>query len=129
MNGGLGNGDMSSPDTDIFGLRKSDDYQIIEFNHRSKIQKNLMCFVMCISAGLLFAAVGGLFWLIYSNNTDFHMAILVGAFLIPPTVMTIVAVKAAHKEAQDNDATDKLPALNLIKEIAVALKEAFSSAK
>ncbi|MDC7691720.1 hypothetical protein [Vogesella indigofera] len=113
-------------------ITRSDDIQLEEWNHRKNMQ------ISAFSNGFSFAAllyivataIGGsiAYGFVKGTPVNWHLTLLAAAFIIPPTVIVIVLIRSVYSDQTENS-SDHLPALNLIKEIAVALKEVFSSGK
>lgn len=109
-----------------------DDIQLEESRHRQSMQ------ISAFSSGFTFAAllyivatvIGGsiAYGFVKGSPVDWHLTLLAAAFIIPPTVIVIVLIRSVYASQPDNS-SDNLPALNLIKEIAVAIKEVFASGK
>jgi hypothetical protein len=64
-----------------------------------------------------------------SNKLDWHLPLLAAAFVVPPTLILIAIIRAIYPSSAKSDDKDNLPALNLVKEIAVAIKEAAKAVK
>lgn len=109
------------------------DIQLDEWEHRKNMQ------ISAFSTGLSFACmlylvatvIGGsiAYGFVKGTKVDWHLTLLAAAFIIPPTVIVIVLIRSVYTNPAETSASDNLPALNLIKEIAVAIKEIFSSSK
>jgi membrane protein implicated in regulation of membrane protease activity len=65
---------------------------------------------------------------VIGKTVDWHLTLLAAAFAIPATVIVIAIIRSVYASQKQED-TDNLPALNLIKEIVVAVKEVLSSGK
>ncbi|WP_287880720.1 hypothetical protein [Aquitalea sp.] len=64
-----------------------------------------------------------------ANKFDWHLPLLAAAFVVPPTLILIAIIRAIYPSLAKSDDKDNLPALNLVKEIAVAIKEAAKAVK
>lgn len=64
-----------------------------------------------------------------TSKFDWHLPLLAAAFVVPPTLILIAIIRAIYPSSGKSDDKDNLPALNLIKEIAVAVKEAAKALK
>lgn len=108
------------------------DIQLEEWQHRKTMQLSVF------SSGLTFAAllyiVAAIIGIIVAygfaigKNVDWHLTLLAAAFAIPATVIVIAIIRSVYASQKPEDG-DNLPALNLIKEIIVAVKEVLSSGK
>lgn len=64
-----------------------------------------------------------------ANKFDWHLPLLAAAFVVPPTLILMAIIRAIYPSSAKADDKDNLPALNLVKEIAVAIKEAAKAVK
>lgn len=93
--------------------------------HRVGLQKTAFKAALWVAGVLLACAVvlaGGTAWLYASRERfDWHAALLVAAFLIPGTVVTVTLLRAAFPKVSNKD-EDLLPTLKLLKETAELLQ-------
>lgn len=114
----------------------ADNIALQESIHRTRLQWSVFTIAMIVVALLFAAAIGfgSLVVLRYYRATDhspidWHVSALAGAFVIPPTVILIALIRAIYYKSEDKTPTESLPALNLIKDILVAVKEAAKAVK
>lgn len=112
---------------------KGFDYQLDEWNHRKSMQLSAFsigftfAFLLYLVATVIGASVA--YGFVKGTKVDWHLTLLAAAFIIPPTVIVIVLIRSIYTNQADNNPSDNLPALNLVKEIALALKEILPSSK
>lgn len=85
----------------------------------------MLSVLMFIFAGVLAVAIVSK----DPNKLDWHLPLLAAAFVVPPTLILIAIIRAIYPSSAKSDDKDNLPALNLVKEIAVAIKEAAKAVK
>nr|WP_313657454.1 hypothetical protein [Achromobacter ruhlandii] len=134
----LGN---SNPDLSAGGLSANQAERISlatqESAHRINQQQTifsslLSLIVLLYLIGAVFSGVALYLAAQGVNKVDWHTWLLGLAFIVPPTVLSIVLVRASYysNSTQDKgDASDNLPALSLVKEIAKACTEAVKASK
>ncbi|MBJ9675224.1 hypothetical protein [Burkholderia gladioli] len=113
----------------------ADNIALQEMVHRTGIQKLIVKCAMGLVAtlylaGIVFACfILRVYYLNPKLIIDWHTSALAGAFVVPPTLIAIALVRAVYKDGGDKKEEESLPALNLIKEIALAVKEAAKAVK
>ncbi|PRH14295.1 hypothetical protein [Burkholderia multivorans] len=124
----LSQDDVPSPQADNIALEES--------NHRRRLQNHLFYWGMGFVGVLFLAAIvfaGAIvcrYWRSSGDGAvDWHVSAIVGAFVIPPTVVLIALIRAIYEKSENKEAGDSLPALNLIKDILIAVKEAAKAVK
>ncbi|MFM0569129.1 hypothetical protein PQQ88_12450 [Paraburkholderia caledonica] len=123
--GDLSQDDVPAPAADNIALQES--------AHRTNLQRHAFLSATGAAMLLYIAAMtfGGLLiyrYCVKGMDIDWHISALAGAFVVPPTVVIIALIRAIyHKEEKASG--DSLPALNLLKDIAVAVKEAVKAVK
>ncbi len=99
---------------------------------RRSMQRSLFSSAITIALLLFTSAIvlAGMV-IAFHDKVDWHLAVLAGVFIIPPTLIMIAIIKAIYPNSSPKDSTanESLPALNLIKEIVIAFKEAASALK
>lgn len=133
-------GEIGNPDLSAGGLPPAAQERITlaaeESAHRINQQRTifsslLSLIVLLYMIGAVFSGIALYLAAQDGNKVDWHTWLLGLAFIIPPTVLSIVLVRASYYSAtQDKgDASDNLPALSLVKEIAKACTEAVKATK
>jgi hypothetical protein len=93
---------------------------IEEQSHRIGLQKTVFTRAMGFAAFMLGAALAMAFWAftLYAcqEKFDWHVALLVGAFLLPSTVIMVALIRAAFPKAASKDDSD-FPSVEAIKQL------------
>lgn len=123
--------DLSSPDALPADELGRTDFGVQEFAHRSEMQRNVIKWALRLSIALYLFAMLAFLLVLYTNpRLELHVSTLLIGFFVPPTVIMLVTIKAAHSDKpKEPAAADNLPALNLLKEIAIAVREAIKAVK
>jgi hypothetical protein len=104
-----------------------------ESQHRRGQELTISSSAIALAALLFIAAVSfGLITVFKVSDSaadrtvDWHVLFVPLAFVIPPTVIIVALIRSIYSRSKHGSDADDLPALSLVKEIAIALKELFS---
>lgn len=131
--GGNGNPDLSAgglPAVQTQRISLATEESAHRINQQRTLFSSLIALIVLLY--MIGAVFSGIALYIASQGqpkVDWHTWLLGLTFIIPPTVLSIVLVRATYSRPQQDDATENLPALNLMKEVAKACADAFKAAK
>lgn len=104
--------------------KKDTDLGIKEHAHRMDMQQSLFSSALAFAALLYMVAVAMGFIMLWMLNEKpslhWHASILVGAFIIPPTIIVVGLMRALFKEQKSKDKEDDstgVPIADICKEV------------
>lgn len=105
------------------------DLGLEEHAHRIGLQRQVFSFALAAACILLISAIVvaacSLHLYATKDKFDWHVILLLGAFVIPMTVIAVAAMRAAfRKDAQDHDETS-MPSWDVIKDFIKEVAGAF----
>jgi hypothetical protein len=120
-------GDDLSGNSLTEAVSQRDSISFEEISHRIKQEEKAFGASLCVVVLLYLAAIlfAGIIICRYAKtggSTDWHVSLLAGAFIIPPTVILISLIGAAYHR-NENISIGKLPSIKLLKELLIIVKD------
>jgi hypothetical protein len=109
------------------------NFGLKEFEHRIGQQKTAAATAIAWATLLFMTAMAFGAAFVYAlvheaHNLSWHATILVGAFVVPPTIILVALIKSVYQpEKADGDSS--VPAISFLKELAAAIAAVFKAAK
>ena len=109
------------------------NFGLKEFEHRLSQQKTAATTAIVWATILFMTAMvfGGCFVnaLVHeAENLNWHATIIVGAFVIPPTIILVALIRSVYPP-KESDEDLQVPAIAFLKELASAVAAVFKAAK
>lgn len=112
-----------------------DSLGLTEQRHRHGLQQSIFSCAITVAVVLYISAIVFAGFVLLKSapgqlGADWHSSLLAGAFIVPPTVMMIVLIRAVYASANSKEASaDDLPSISLVKEILAIVKDAAGTGK